>query len=141
MWPPHLPIGDMKPHRGRMFSTDTLEAAHCHCRGNEGELATSALCGCFHCLRVFYPAEIEDWTDEAPHGQDPRTALCPRCGIDTVIGDASGYNVEAVGFLPAMHAHWFERSVTLAEASRQTFVGRLRRFFSGLAARLGLGRP
>jgi hypothetical protein len=124
-----------------MFSTDTLQAAHHHCTRNEAELATSSLCGCFYCLRVFYPAEIEDWTDDESRDQGPRTALCPKCGIDSVIGDASGYDVEALGFLPAMHAHWFERSVTLAEASRQILVGRVRQFFSAFAARLGVRRP
>ena len=124
-----------------MFSAETLQAAHRHCTSNEAELANSALCGCFHCLRVFYPAEIEDWTDDGARDEDPRTALCPRCGIDSVIGDASGYDVEVLGFLPAMHAHWFERSVTLAEAFRQTFIGRVRKFFSALAARLGVRSP
>ena len=27
-------------------------------------LKESAACGCFYCLKVFPPSEIEDWTDE-----------------------------------------------------------------------------
>jgi len=35
------------------------------------------------------------------------TALCPHCGIDSVIGSASGYPVSEPQFLKAMHDHWF----------------------------------
>jgi hypothetical protein len=35
-----------------------------------------------------------------------QTAICPRCGIDSVIGDESGYPVTRE-FLAAMKAHWF----------------------------------
>jgi len=33
------------------------------------------------------PNEIQDWTD------DGDTALCPKCGIDSVIGSVSGYPI------------------------------------------------
>jgi hypothetical protein len=33
------------------------------------------------------------------------TALCPRCGIDSVIGSDSGFPVER-GFLRRMKQHW-----------------------------------
>lgn len=49
---------------------------------------------------VFPPSEIEDWTD------DDDTALCPKCGIDSVIGSVSGYPIERQ-FLQKMHDHWF----------------------------------
>jgi hypothetical protein len=51
-------------------------------------------------LKVFPPSEIEDWTD------DDDTALCPKCGIDSVIGSVSGYPIERE-FLQKMHDHWF----------------------------------
>ncbi|WP_244424577.1 cytoplasmic protein [Methylobacterium nodulans] len=35
------------------------------------------------------------------------TALCPRCGIDAVIGDRSGCPAGRPDFLQAMHARWF----------------------------------
>jgi hypothetical protein len=63
-------------------------------------LRESDVCGCFYCLEVFPPSEIEDWTD------DDDTALCPKCGIDSVIGSVSGYPVERE-FLQKMHDHWF----------------------------------
>jgi len=49
---------------------------------------------------VFLPNEIQDWTD------DGDTALCPKCGIDSVIGSVSGYPIQRE-FLSKMHNHWF----------------------------------
>jgi hypothetical protein len=56
--------------------------------------------GCFYCLEVFPPSEIEDWTD------DDDTALCPKCGIDSVIASVCGYPIERE-FLKKMHDYWF----------------------------------
>jgi hypothetical protein len=60
----------------------------------------SELCGCFYCLEVFPSSEITDWTDNGD------TALCPNCGIDSVIGSGSGYPIQRE-FLSKMHDHWF----------------------------------
>jgi hypothetical protein len=35
-----------------------------------------------------------------------QTALCPHCGIDSVISSASGYPITAA-FLHRMHDYWF----------------------------------
>jgi hypothetical protein len=67
------------------------------------EILRSELCGCFFCLKVFTPSEITHWVDML--ASQP-TALCPRCGADSVIGSASGYPITA-GFLKQMHARWF----------------------------------
>jgi len=63
------------------------------------ELEVSTVCGCFYCLRMFPPSEILEWID----GQ--QTAICPFCGIDSVLGDASLPITEE--FLKAMEQHWF----------------------------------
>src|SRR4249919_1117162 len=87
-------------------------AAHARCSNHRRELEASALCGCFYCMAVFESGEITDWVDW-PENTPPdlelsagTTALCPRCGIDSVLGSASGYPIEAA-FLSFMHAHWF----------------------------------
>lgn len=68
------------------------------------EIEQSSDCGCFYCLEIFPPTEILDWVDQGdPRGQ---TALCPKCGIDSVIGSASGFPIEK-NFLREMHRHWF----------------------------------
>ena len=49
--------------------------------------------------------EIEDWCDSQWH-PDGATALCPKCGIDSVIGDNSGYPI-TTEFLQQMRKRWF----------------------------------
>ena len=48
----------------------------------EPEWFTKSLkCGCYYCISRFSKQDIEQWVD------DGQTALCPFCGIDSVIGD------------------------------------------------------
>jgi len=81
-----------------------LESAHGHSSGHRDEVLASELCGCFCCRKNFPPSEIEDWIDE--HDGVGTTALCPRCGIDSVIGSRSGF-VLTPEFLLEMHDYWF----------------------------------
>jgi hypothetical protein len=74
--------------------------AHTHCSLHRSELMDSDICGCFYCISTFPVSEIETWTD------NDQTAICPKCGIDSVIGSASGYPVDS-SFLKRMHDHWF----------------------------------
>ena len=80
---------------------DDVILAHKHSANHRAEIEASSLCGCFCCCSMFPPAEIDDWVDGDP------TALCPRCGIDSVIGDASGFAVTTVDFLAQMKQYWF----------------------------------
>ena len=57
------------------------------------------MCGCFYCREIFAPNMIVEWICEG-------TAFCPMCGIDSVIGDASGYEISKE-FLSNMNDHWF----------------------------------
>jgi hypothetical protein len=83
------------------YDEAVLRAAHRHSARHGDEVRSSTVCGCFYCLDVFTPDEIEEWLSEE------KTALCPRCGIDSVIGDLSGYPVRNADFLKAMHQEWF----------------------------------
>lgn len=82
--------------------------AHRHADYHRKAVLASMVCGCFYCLSIFQPTEICSWIDEWD-GED-QTALCPRCGIDSVIGANSGYPITHK-FLQQMNAYWF-RSVT-----------------------------
>ena len=77
-----------------------LERAHRHSIYHREEVLKGDRCGCFHCLAIFPSEEIVEWTDEG------KTALCPKCGIDAVIGSASGLPIDKE-FLKKMEAHWF----------------------------------
>ena len=69
------------------ISADTARytAALQHAANHRVELDGSAQCGCFFCFRKFSPTEIRIWIDKN------QTALCPGCGIDAVLGTASGF--------------------------------------------------
>ena len=72
---------------------------------NEDSLFKSIFCGCYYCLEIFKPQEIELWLAEAG-GAGGRTALCPNCTIDSVVGDDSGYSITKE-ILQEMRSHWF----------------------------------
>jgi len=79
---------------------ESIREAHQHSIDHRLELLASELCGCFYCLAIYSPHEITEWTDEG------RTALCAKCGIDSVIGGKSGLPI-STEFLAAMNRHWF----------------------------------
>jgi hypothetical protein len=86
-----------------MTTSDTV-GAHGHSIRHRDEVMASEFCGCFYCCAIFPPSEIKKWTDEsASVGQ---TALCPQCGIDSVIGSESGYPFTPE-FLASMNKRWF----------------------------------
>ncbi|MDF2946664.1 MAG: conserved hypothetical cytosolic protein [Bacillales bacterium] len=76
--------------------------AHKHSINNQESIEVSEICGCFYCLEFFSPDEVEEWIDDV----NGKTALCPHCGIDSVIGDAAGYSLNET-FLEKMHEYWF----------------------------------
>jgi hypothetical protein len=84
----------------KLSVTEDHIAAHKWSIGNSSDVKKSDLCGCFYCLEVFPPNEIQDWTD------DGDTALCPKCGIASVIASFSEYPIQRE-FLSKMHDHWF----------------------------------
>lgn len=51
------------------------------------ELLSSQSCGCYKCLKIFSPDHITEWAD---HG---KTAICPYCQTNSIIGDASKYPI------------------------------------------------
>lgn len=87
----------------RVRTVDPMAAHHFSSR-HRADLEASTVCGCFCCLSLFPPAEITEWMDEEG-GEE--TALCPRCGIDAVIGDGSGFPVSQL-LLIEMSTVWFQ---------------------------------
>ena len=75
--------------------------AHEHCKHNRSEIEKSKHCGCFYCLSIFDANAVVGWKDAA---QD--TAECPHCHVDSVIGDASGFEITEA-LLEKMQEYWF----------------------------------
>ena len=84
------------------FPLETLDAAHRHSANHKAELDISDVCGCFFCQEVIAVNDIEEWVED-----ESGTALCPHCGVDAVIGSASGFPVADASFIRAMHERWF----------------------------------
>jgi hypothetical protein len=81
-----------------------LDKAHSESSNHIDDIKASSICGCFYCMRMFKPSEIKEWID------DDTTALCPLCGIDSVIGSESGYPITK-DFLKKMSEYWFRADV------------------------------
>jgi hypothetical protein len=76
---------------------------HRHTRANRMELEASEVCGCIACERIYFPSEIVRWLDGESGNE---TAVCPHCGIDAVVGSASGIPIMP-GVLKRAHERWF----------------------------------
>jgi NAD-dependent protein deacetylases, SIR2 family len=81
------------------YTEQQLLAAHRHTAHHRAEVEQSAHCACFDCGATFRSSDITAWID------DGHTALCPACGMDCVLGDASGYHL-CEDFLEQMRRRW-----------------------------------
>ncbi len=84
--------------------------AHKYCQSNKKRLLEKRqLCGCFYCTSIFYADEIDEFVDWMELDSDEiGFALCPHCGIDSVIGEYTGFPINK-GFMNSMRAMWFEK--------------------------------
>lgn len=76
-----------------------------HCFSNFQEIQKSDECACFYCRSRFKPSDIKQWASH-PLPELPKTAICPNCGIDSVLGDASGLMLTDA-LLSFMRKEWF----------------------------------
>ncbi len=81
---------------------------HSKCGWHEEDIIKSKVCGCFYCLSIFCPIEIKEWIEEPDHCRrgPGKTAICPRCGIDSVLPDNIGHDI-TVEFLKLMQNKYF----------------------------------
>ena len=82
---------------------------HHHTIHNKTDILKSETCACFYCFKTFSPEDIDEWIDDCDEDSIP-TAVCPLCGIDTVIGDASGLPITDASFLEHMHFYGFDHT-------------------------------
>ncbi len=77
-----------------------MERLHAYRSHNKDLIAKSEKCYCFYCKSVIKSSEIERYLDKEP------TALCPKCGIDSIIPDAINEAVDE-SIISKMHEYWF----------------------------------
>lgn len=87
-------------YTGGIYTADYIDA-HAFSGNHKQTLLQDELCGCFYCLTSFHPSEITEWVTECSG-----TAICPYCGIDSIIGESSGYPITEA-FLKQMKEYWF----------------------------------
>lgn len=68
------------------FTKSEFEAFKSHASNNEIEIVSSTKCGCFFCRSIYSARKVQDWIND----ERGISAICPECGTDAVIGDASG---------------------------------------------------
>ena len=67
---------------------------------NRPKIQESCFVGCYYCRNQYHASLIKEYIDEAED-----TAICPMCGIDAVLPDASGLPVTEIRYLE--HMHWY----------------------------------
>jgi hypothetical protein len=96
-----------------------LLAAYRYTSNNWGSIQGSKVCGCCNCVEVFAADEIVAWTGldvhnvDDPKAVEKQTAMCPRCGSEAVLGDKTGYPIDAQ-FLGRMNEAWFQKTLIRA---------------------------
>lgn len=83
------------------YAQNYLKMLHRQSIGNKARLADAKDCGCFHCLSHFPASAAEYWDDEGGE-----TAVCPECGVDSVIGEYDNKRVSD-DLLRAMNERFF----------------------------------
>ena len=84
---------------------DYIEA-HRFCNNHMAQIKRDSICGCFYCGKIFNPIEITEWIITDSDCDREGTAICPYCGIDSVIGESSGFPITKE-FLEKMNRYWF----------------------------------
>lgn len=80
---------------------------------NEQEIKRSVSCICFHCERWFYSRQVTKWCDNDNVGN--RTARCPYCDVDSVLGDAEDEIYISPEVKKLMHIQFFGDSIDSLE--------------------------
>ncbi|KKN43874.1 hypothetical protein LCGC14_0698880 [marine sediment metagenome] len=75
------------PWKGKLMQYNITDkgAHHFSSHNRISGVQKSQQCGCFCCCEIFSATEVVEYCDQAVHNS---TALCPRCGIDSVLPDA-----------------------------------------------------
>lgn len=79
-----------------------MEKAHKFSINHRATIIKDKKCGCFYCIKTFPPKEITEWLEDKTDG----TAICPYCGIDSIICESSGFPITEE-FLLEMKKYWF----------------------------------
>lgn len=84
---------------------EKLRRLHKYCTFNKELIKKSKKCYCFYCKSTI---DVEDMLKPTVQYIDGgKTALCPKCGIDSIIPDATGEEITDK-VIDEMYEYWFE---------------------------------
>ena len=86
--------------RNGLNEEDLFKYAHRLSIYNKPSIMKSKICGCFYCGKIYPATSIRSFIDKGT------TALCPHCGMDSVIADADWKDLTRE-FLEKMHIRFF----------------------------------
>jgi hypothetical protein len=78
-----------------------VDHIHAFSYENEQAVLSSQKCGCFYCQKIFDRDSITEWIGDGK----TRTAICPHCGVDAILPDATVKLSDEL--LIRMYARWF----------------------------------
>ena len=89
------------------YSDDYIKQAHKATFANEKQILASDSCTCFYCGHTFNPQAEQKlyWITEPP--PKDKTLQCPMCGLDCLIGSASGFPIHDQAFIFQCTEAWF----------------------------------
>lgn len=87
-------------------NSDLHRYIHSFCFENKEFLRSSEINVCFYCMQKVRFEDIEEWIEER---SGKESAICPHCGIDSVVP----YKVDGMyelddKMLDEMHKYWFK---------------------------------
>jgi hypothetical protein len=85
-----------------MYTKDDWKKASDATIFNRDTIQKSNNAACYCCLCHFKASQVEEYVDD-----DDVTAICPLCGVDAVLGDATGLPIHDLEYLQAMHTFGF----------------------------------
>lgn len=92
----------MSKDKESKLSIEQMIELHKLSDNHRDQILSSEICGCFCCCQMFSPLEIHEWIDKG------NTALCPHCGVDSVIGPRSMLEIALdIVILQDMEKYWF----------------------------------
>lgn len=95
--------GNYKLRKNQTYSHEhitKMEKLHAYSSHNRDLISESNECHCYYCLTKFNKEDIIEYID------NNMTAVCPHCGIDTVLPDSIDEEITKTT-LKDMHDYWF----------------------------------
>ena len=98
------------------YTEQFIEDAHQHCLSTKKAVLEGGRFGCFYCLHTFDASEVKEIVLEK--------AMCPGCGLPTVLPGSAGLPVDDPEFLTEVKARWIDTGYTAQELKAAREEGR-----------------